>query len=137
MLNKAIEFATIKHLGQVRKVSKEPYINHPIRVSKMFDNVEDKIIALLHDTLEDTDTTYEELQNMFGSRVAFCVSYLTHDVKVDYFEYLQTIKRVSDPVVMEIKIADIVDNLSDKPSDKQKIKYFKALCYLSNKVINK
>ena len=68
----AIEFATVKHDGQVRKITGEPYICHPVRVAGLAEyfiqpgqlNKSHIIIAaILHDTLEDTDTTYDEIKN--------------------------------------------------------------------------
>ncbi len=70
----AIYFAKEKHAGQVRKGNGIPYINHPVEVailaSHMTTEVETIIAAVLHDTLEDTDTTYEEIKNKFGEKVA-------------------------------------------------------------------
>ena len=66
---KALQFATVKHASQRRKNPEVPYIIHPITVTKILIDagVEDQAIlsaALLHDTVEDTQTTFEELEGM-------------------------------------------------------------------------
>lgn len=79
---KAMTFGSYAHKEQVRKYTGEPYFNHCIEVATILALLgcedEDMIIAaLLHDTLEDTDTTVEELIFNFGERVAWLVSELT------------------------------------------------------------
>lgn len=75
------EFARTAHEGQVRKYTGEPYINHPFAVAEsVADHVDDKVAiaaAVLHDTVEDTDVTLEEIVEKFGERVAEYVWYLT------------------------------------------------------------
>jgi (p)ppGpp synthase/HD superfamily hydrolase len=80
---KALVFATEKHSGQKRR-SGEQYIEHPKRVAQLVGDNENMIcIALLHDTLEDTNTTYEELvlesSLMIGEVIADGVKALTND----------------------------------------------------------
>ena len=86
LILKAIEFASRKHKGQVRKVSGGKYITHPLLVSylvaqyKTSKNLETLICAaLLHDTVEDTKTTYTEILKGFGIEVAQLVFELTSD----------------------------------------------------------
>ena len=82
----AVNFAAQKHQNQRRK-NKEatPYVNHPIEVANLLATVgeiDDEIVliaALLHDTLEDTATTPEEIKNLFGSEVLSIVQELTDD----------------------------------------------------------
>lgn len=73
LLEKAILFATEKHSGQVRKKSTLPYIVHPMEVavivSSMTDDINTMAAAVLHDTIEDTDVTPEELEALFGKTV--------------------------------------------------------------------
>lgn len=80
---KADAFAAEKHRGQERRISKEPYVEHCRRVSRTVSlyTPDTNIIAaaLLHDTLEDTETTYEELVKEFGAQVADMVRALTND----------------------------------------------------------
>ncbi|XP_053998439.1 guanosine-3',5'-bis(diphosphate) 3'-pyrophosphohydrolase MESH1 [Hylaeus anthracinus] len=83
---KCTNFAAIKHKDQRRKDPKEtPYINHPIGVANILiqeGNIHDPAVilaALLHDTVEDTDTTFEEIENEFGSEVCNIVREVTDD----------------------------------------------------------
>ena len=83
---KAIKFAQEKHFGQKRNGSGEEYFTHPLKVSyiaahfKESKNFENLIIAsILHDTIEDTDTTFAELEEHFGMQVASLVFELTND----------------------------------------------------------
>ena len=80
LLKKAIDFAAKKHEGQMRK-SGEPYITHPLSVGALL--VEwgmdtDTVVAgVLHDTLEDTDTTLAEIEEIFSRDIAFLVDGVT------------------------------------------------------------
>lgn len=79
-LSRAIDYATDKHTGQLRK-SGEPYIIHPLAVASTLIDWEmdiDSIIAgVLHDTVEDTDATLDEIKKQFGRRIAFLVDGVT------------------------------------------------------------
>jgi myo-inositol-1(or 4)-monophosphatase len=83
IIENALIFAGKKHHGQVRKGSNIPYIGHPIEVAmivaKMSGNPEMIAAAALHDTLEDTDTTYDELVKEFGYKVADLVNEESED----------------------------------------------------------
>ena len=61
LLEKAIKIASICHEGQVDKAGK-PYILHPLTVMESVDTLPEKILAVLHDTIEDTDTTMEDIR---------------------------------------------------------------------------
>lgn len=80
-LFEAYEFATAAHEGQVRKYTGEPYVNHTLAVAEAVAvHVDDKeaiAAAALHDTVEDTHVTLEEIAEKFGDRVAEYVWYLT------------------------------------------------------------
>ena len=73
LLERAIEFAVKKHAGQVRKGTTIPYVTHVIEameiVSRMTEDEEIRAAAVLHDTLEDTETTKEELLEAFSERI--------------------------------------------------------------------
>jgi (p)ppGpp synthase/HD superfamily hydrolase len=81
IVDRAIEFATIAHEGQVRKYTGEPYITHPIAVAKIVATVphttEMLVAAILHDTVEDTDVTLEDIEREFGKEVMTLVFWLT------------------------------------------------------------
>lgn len=87
IFDKAVCFATEKHSGQTRKIGNAPYIVHPLEVSAivatMTDDREILSAAVLHDTVEDTDTTIEEIREIFGKRVALLVSTETEDKRED------------------------------------------------------
>lgn len=87
---KAANFAAIKHKKQIRKDGETPYINHPIGVANILvfeGGITDSVVlqaALLHDTVEDTDTTFEELEENFGVEVKNIVSEVTDDKTLPY-----------------------------------------------------
>lgn len=112
----ALEFANDKHKGQKRH-NGESYIVHPIEVSLKYleyENYETKIVALLHDTIEDTKTTEAELIEKFGYEIGSCVGLLTRDpMRLEsYEEYIKRIKESKNPVATAVKIADLKHNLS-------------------------
>lgn len=80
MLQKAVDYATEKHHGQTRK-SGEPYITHPLQVAAtLIDwgmDIDSIVAGVLHDTVEDTDATLEEIVELFGKDVAFLVDGVT------------------------------------------------------------
>ena len=81
MLDKVLEFATAAHGDQKRKYTGDPYINHPIAVAEIVKTVPhtDEMIAaaLLHDVVEDTHVTIDQIANKFGDKVAELVGWLT------------------------------------------------------------
>ena len=83
LLDRAIAFAVLKHSGQCRKGANLPYITHVVEtmeiISRMSEDEELRAAAVLHDTLEDTDTTKEELAAFFGPRVADLVAAESED----------------------------------------------------------
>jgi GTP diphosphokinase / guanosine-3',5'-bis(diphosphate) 3'-diphosphatase len=119
----AARFAAHKHCDQRRKdVRKTPYLNHPIALASILHDdghvTDAKVLAaaLLHDTIEDTETTYDELRGAFGAAVADIVVELT-DVK---FLQKKTRKRVqvsrakrASDAARAIKLADKISNLRD------------------------
>ena len=86
-IQKAYEYAEKKHAGQLRK-SGEPYIIHPLAVAEIVAEIgldTDAIVAsLLHDCLEDTDASYEEISRLFGQTVAELVEGVTKLTRVQY-----------------------------------------------------
>lgn len=112
---KALEFAARAHAGQKRR-NGDNYIIHPIRVSQEVKTERQKVIALLHDTLEDTGETYGNIEREFGTEVADAVQALTHYKDEPYESYIGRVK--ANPDAVQVKIADIADNLSDAPTSK-------------------
>lgn len=123
----ATHFAALKHSTQRRKNrAATPYINHPIEVAEHLANVgevvdEDILIAaLLHDTIEDTETTKEELELSFGARVARIVAECTDDKSLEKLERkrLQIVNAPhKSPEAKIVKIADKTCNLRSILSD--------------------
>ena len=122
-LLKALEFAAEKHRDQRRKgVEASPYINHPIQVAEVlatFGKVDDLttlLAAILHDTIEDTDTTKADLEKLFGADVAEVVSEVTDDKSLPKQErkrlQVEHTPRLSD-MAKQIKIADKTCNVRD------------------------
>lgn len=145
---KALEYATKKHEGQFRKgetIAKK-YIEHPIAVSKLVENylkndpkIETyKIVALLHDTLEDTNATYEEEKELFGKDVVDMVQTLTNDdneiEKVGKDVYLGNKLINMNDDVLTIKLCDRLDNIKDlKISGPNfRMKYMQETMYIIN-----
>jgi guanosine-3',5'-bis(diphosphate) 3'-pyrophosphohydrolase len=123
LLFRAITFATRKHHGQSRKDEKEtPYIFHPLGLVDVLVNVgkitDTNIIcaALLHDTVEDTETTPEELTEIFGAEISDIVMEVTDDksldkdvrkqAQIDHAKHLSKQARA-------VKLADKISNLGD------------------------
>ena len=119
---KAKEFATKCHddIKQVRKYTGEPYINHPAAVVEFVRSVrhtENMLCAAwLHDTVEDTDATLDEIEELFGSCVAQLVEMLTDISKPSdgnrairkHIDLMHTAKASAE--AKTIKLADLIDN---------------------------
>jgi 5'(3')-deoxyribonucleotidase len=109
-LLRAIEIATVAHKGQKDKLGAD-YILHPIRVMQRGQTAVEKICGVLHDVVEDSDITFEDLENEgFSSEVIAalrCVTKLSDDEDYDCF-----IERVAhNPVAVQVKINDLLDNM--------------------------
>lgn len=119
-LKKAIKFAKEKHGNQKRKFHDELYFEHPKRVVELlgqYTNDEDTLIAAyLHDTIEDTATTYEEILNEFGKNIADLVKELTSDKelasKMGKVAYLVDKMNGMSEKALIIKLCDRLDNVS-------------------------
>ena len=87
IFDEALCFAIEKHSGQVRKLNNSPYILHPLEVAEivgtMTSDREVLAAAVLHDTVEDTDATLEEIRAKFGKRISLLVMTETEDKRVD------------------------------------------------------
>jgi hypothetical protein len=125
LVNEAIVFAAEKHTTQRRKdKAKSPYIEHPLRVMRYLlrANIFDPVtlaVAVLHDTVEDTNTTFEEIEKLFGKDVAAGVRDVTDDKSLDKVERkrLQVIHANGKHMTMAgllVKLADKLDNLTDR-----------------------
>jgi guanosine-3',5'-bis(diphosphate) 3'-pyrophosphohydrolase len=123
LLLRALAFAAHKHRDQRRKdAGASPYINHPIALADVLVNeggvtdVEVLCAALLHDTVEDTATTREELENAFGTKIARIVAEVTDDKSLPKAErkraQVEHAARLSAEAKL-VKLADKICNLRD------------------------
>ena len=131
-LGRAIELAKQHHKGQTNKAGK-PYIEHPLRVMNQMKSEEEKIVAVLHDIVEDTDISLNDLRNEgFSEEVVSAVECLTKQVGENYDSYIERIS--FNPLAVKIKLADLEDNrdltrlpqVTDKDLERLE-KYDKAL----------
>jgi (p)ppGpp synthase/HD superfamily hydrolase len=119
----AAAFAAREHRAQIRKDGTTPYVAHPFRVAMTVRTIfgcDDPIClaaALLHDTIEDCGTDYEDILDGFGSEVADCVRALSKDMRMpeeqrerDYDAQLER----ADWRAKLIKLADVYDNTCDR-----------------------
>ena len=125
IIEQAINFAAKAHHGQTRKSTDIPYITHPFAVGMLLQKEKciDEVIAagILHDTLEDTSTTYEELTERFGVRIANLVRAASEQDKSLPWEVRKqhTIDRLKDAYLEEIQVitADKLHNLKSIHAD--------------------
>ncbi|KAK45728.1 HD domain-containing protein [Caballeronia sp. LZ029] len=140
-LIRAIAFAADKHRNQRRKDAEaSPYINHPIALANVLANeggIDDErvlLAAVLHDTIEDTDTTHDELVQWFGEEVARIVAEVTDDKALPkaerkrlQIEHAAHISRAAQLVKLADKICNLRDILAMPPanwSEERKREYF-------------
>ena len=137
MLERAIEIAVEAHKGQVDKGG-QPYILHPLRVMMSVSGESEKIVAVLHDVVEDSDWTFEALfAEGFSVEVIGALKSVTKESEdEDYDLFIQRAMR--NPIGRKVKIADLRDNLDvNRISDitdtdvKRIYKYKRALKFLS------
>ena len=112
LTNKALRFAYNAHHGQL-DYNGIPYIFHPLHLAEEMDDEISCCAALLHDVVEDTPVTLEELAAEFPPEVVEVVALLTHEDSAegnnsDYFSYLLPIK--AHPIAKKVKLADIAHN---------------------------
>lgn len=141
LIDEAILNAVYHHRGQVDKAGK-PYILHPLRVmlavaalppaSEQVTIEQEMMAAVLHDAVEDTEMTLEDVRGLFGDTVAELVDGLSKREGESYFGFLARV--MADPAVFKIKIADIRDNLGrvntlENPVTREmlRVKYMGAL----------
>ena len=139
LLAKAFDFAAQKHIDQRRKgANAEPYINHPAEVAHILAasgaSLATVAAGMLHDTIEDTETTYEELKREFGENIADIVRECSDDKSLPKAErkrlQAETALHKSDEA-RQVKIADKISNLRSilkSPPDgwgtERKLEYF-------------
>ena len=133
LTQKALRMATKAHKGQNRKFGEgEAYITHPIAVSDSVEGKDAKIVALLHDVVEDTPLTLEDLHKEFPLDIVWAVDMLT---KRDCDSYAESVLRAkSNRLARRVKIADIKHNMSTLPEGHGLVdRYIDALNILEGK----
>ena len=86
-----------------------PYVFHPFHVAEQMTDEDAVIVALLHDVVEDTDYTLDDLRRMgFGQPVLDALALLTHDESVPYLDYVRALR--DDPIARAVKLADLRHN---------------------------
>ena len=133
LTQKAMHIAYQAHHGQFDK-SGAPYIFHPIHLAEQMDEEFACCVSLLHDTVEDTYVTIQDLKAHFPKEVTDAVQLMTHDKSVDYFTYVRAIKE--NPIARKVKLADLAHNsdqsrcvgsgISEEMLQRLKAKYEKA-----------
>ena len=135
ILEKAALICVTKHQGQRDKAG-AAYFQHPMRVAMNCEKDEEKIVALLHDTIEDTDVTPEWLkQQGFSDEIVEAILSVTRNPGEDYQEFVARAKK--NPIGRIVKIHDLEDNLNVlrlseiSPDMAERLtKYLKALEFL-------
>lgn len=136
LVEKAISIALKAHAGQIDKAG-APYIMHPLRLMMQMKTENEMLVAVLHDVVEDSDTTLEDLKIAgFPDEVLQAVNILTHRETDSYEQYLAGIK--PNPLARAVKLADLHDNSqlsrikTPLAKDFQRIeKYRKAISFLN------
>ena len=108
-IEKAIALAAKKHAGQIDK-GKHPYIFHPLRLMFKMNSTEQQIVAVLHDILEDTDTTVVDLISLgFSQEIIDAILALTkrkHESRIE-----AAYRAVKNPLARIVKLAEVTDNM--------------------------
>ena len=126
------------HKDQVDK-SGMPYVFHPFHVAEQMKDEVTTIVALLHDVVEDTKYTLDDIAARgFGQDVVDALALMTHDKNVPYLEYVAKLK--NNPVARAVKLADLAHNsdptrldVIDEKAKERFDKYKKAIAILESK----
>ncbi len=137
LTKKAMKICFEIHKEQVDK-SGLPYVFHPFHLAEQMDDEYSIVVALLHDVVEDGEISLEELRKEFPNEIVDAISLMTHEVNVDYFEYVKAIK--SNTLACKVKLADLqhnsdrtrLDNITERDEIRYQ-KYQKAIEILRNK----
>lgn len=125
---RAIKLCYEAHDGQTDK-SGLPYVHHPLHLAEQMDDEDSTVVALLHDIVEDTSYTFDDLESMgFGDAVIDALRLLTHDDSVPYLDYVREIAK--NPLAKKVKLADLAHNsdltrLDHEPTERDLERYQK------------
>ena len=132
---KALKLCFEAHKEQVDK-SGMPYVFHPFHLAEQMKTEETTVVALLHDLVEDTDYTIEDLMSMgFSKSITDAIALMTHANDVEYMDYVREIK--NNPIAKAVKLADLkhnsdlsrLDDINEKALQRKE-KYQKAIALL-------
>ena len=137
LTKKALKLCFEAHKNQVDKTGL-PYVFHPFHLAEQMKDEYSTVCALLHDVVEDTEYTFEDLINMgFPNEVVEALKFLTHADDVPYMDYVKALS--VNPIAKAVKIADLTHNSDTSRLDvvdewalKREEKYKKALEFLNN-----
>jgi (p)ppGpp synthase/HD superfamily hydrolase len=108
-LQRAIEIAVEAHKGQLQK-NGLPYVLHPLKMMLLMPSSTAKIVAVLHDVVEDSDWTFEQLKaEGFSQEILDALDCLTHRKYEPYADYINKI--ATNKLAIEVKLADLKDNI--------------------------
>ena len=133
---KAMKLCYEAHKDQVDK-SGVPYVFHPFHVAEQMKDEATTIVALLHDVVEDTDYTLQDIAaEGFGQEIVEAVALMTHEDDVPYLDYVAKLK--DNPIAKAVKLADLAHNSDrsrlgeiDDETRERLEKYKKAVCLLT------
>ena len=112
-LESAIILAVTRHSGQVTKDGGDPYIIHPLRVMLRLSDDKSRKVGVLHDIIEDTNTTLDELRELgLEEDEVIAIDALSRRKNETYPEFIERVAQ--NPLAKEVKIIDINDNLDEK-----------------------
>ena len=104
----AMKLCFAAHAGQLDR-SGIPYVNHPLHLAEQMDTEDEIVVALLHDVMEDTEYTADDLRAIGVSDAAMeALLLLTHDDAVPYLDYVRNLK--DNPIARKVKLADLRHN---------------------------
>ena len=136
MTKKALKLSFEAHKDQLDK-SGMPYVFHPFHLAEQMTDEDTTVVALLHDVVEDTDYTLDDLRVMgFNEKVIEAIGLMTHAEGVPYMEYVAKIKE--NPIAKAVKLADLthnsdssrLDNITEKDIARRE-KYKNAIEFLN------
>ena len=136
LTKKALKLCFEAHKEQTDK-SGMPYVFHPFHLAEQMTDEETTVVALLHDIVEDTELTFEDLEKQgFGEEIISALKLLTHNDDTPYFDYVAEIK--TNKIATAVKLADLKHNSDlsrldtvDEKALKRKEKYEKAIKILT------
>ena len=137
MTKRAMKLCFEAHKDQVDK-SGVPYVFHPFHLAEQMEDETTAVVALLHDVVEDTDYTLDDLREMgFSDETVDAIALMTHAEDVPYMDYVREIKK--NPIARAVKMADLRHNSELSRLDPEEIteqvlqrreKYLRAIAIL-------